>query len=146
MDFVTPQWLAAAGAIAIPVFLHLIRSERFQRCELATVRFLAALTQPRGGRRRIANWPLLLVRAAALVAVASLLARPFQAGSEAAGAPGLETLVLTDVSGSQLRRDAPDLTRLAKDSISALPTDSRVTLARFAREVEVVPSDGRLQP
>jgi Aerotolerance regulator N-terminal len=142
MDFVTPQWLLAAGAVALPVVLHLIRSDRFQRCELATVHLLAAVLRKRGGRRRIENWPLLLVRAAALVALALLLARPFRDSSAAATAGGAETLVLVDVSGSQARRDPADLRR----AIPSLPPDAPVTVARFAEAVEVAPADAVLEP
>ena len=146
MKLVNPMWMAAIGLVALPIVFHLIRSERFQRCELATVRFLAAVVRQQKGRRRISNWPLLLVRAAAVLAVALLLARPFWAGLEAPVPPGLETMVLVDVSGSQLRRDGLDLDRLVKESVAVLPADARITVAQFADKVEVTRRDEPLRP
>ena len=78
MEFVTPAWLAAASFAALPILFHLIRSERFERCELATVRFLTAVVRQQKGRRRVSNWPLLFVRAIAVLIVALLLARPLR--------------------------------------------------------------------
>ncbi len=146
MNFVTPLWLAAAGAVALPIFIHLIRSEHFQRRELATMRFLVAAVRERGGRRRIANWPLLLTRAAAVSALAVLLARPFRTGAETSAARGGEALILCDVSGSQGRRDGPDLAALVEKNKARLPAETRVTLARFAEKVEVVNSVAELRP
>jgi len=145
VNFVNPQWLLAIGALALPVLMHLIRTESFQRCELATIRFLTAAVRERGGRRRLANWPLLLARAAAAIALAVLLARPFRTGAENPAVPGAEALLGCDVSGSQARRAGPDLAQLVQRQAAALPAPTRVTLVRFAEQAEVVRTSAELR-
>jgi hypothetical protein len=146
VNFVTPLWLVAAGAVALPVLIHLIRTEHFQRCELATIRFIVAAVRERGGRRRIANWPLLLMRAAAVIALALLLARPFLTGAEPPPERGGEALILCDVSGSQARRDGLDLAALVRRSVARLPAGMPVTLVRFAESVEIAKGETALRP
>jgi hypothetical protein len=146
VNFVSPPWLVAAGMVALPFLLHLIRTERFQRCELATVRFLVAAVRERGGRKQIANWPLLLARAGVLIALALLLARPFRKEARAAAESGGETLVLCDVSGSQARQGAPGPAKTVEQCLADLPKGAHVTLARFADEVQAVEDRSTLGP
>ncbi len=144
MRFVNPLWLLAAGAVVWPVVFHLIRRQRFQRMELATLRFLIEAVEERRSFRRIENWPLLVVRVLAVAALALLLARPFRAGSAMLREEGAAAIVLADVSGSQMRRGV-DLPAAARKWIDALPTGSQLAFARFADAVETVKSAAELR-
>ena len=145
MRFVNPLWLLAAGAMVWPVVFHLIRRQRFQRMELATLRFLIEAVEERRSFRRIENWPLLAVRALAVAALAFLLARPFRAGSAMPREEGAAAIVLADVSGSQARGRGVDLPAAARKWIDALPTGSQLAFARFADAVETVNSAAELR-
>ena len=143
MRFVNSLWLLAAGAMIWPVVFHLIRRQRFQRMELATLRFLVEAVEERRSFRRVENWPLLAVRALAVAVLAVLLARPFRAGNEMPREEGAGAIVLADVSGSQAR--GVDLSGAARKWIDALPPGSQLTFARFADTVETVKSPDELQ-
>ena len=137
MRFVNSLWLLALGAMAWPVVFHLIRRQRFERMEIATLRFLIEAVQERRSFRRVENWPLLLVRALAVAALAFLLARPFLASSEPLRLGNAAAIVLADVSGSQARAD---LAGTARKWIDDLPPGSTLTVARFADDVETLKS------
>lgn len=74
--FLVPALLAALAALVIPVALHLRHRERQRPIRFPSLMFLRRITIHTSERRRITDWPLLLLRAA-LVALAVLaFARP----------------------------------------------------------------------
>ena len=65
MSFLTPLFLIALAGLAVPVLLHLIQRERKQVVQFPSLMFLRRIPYQSVRRRRIRNWLLLLMRAAA---------------------------------------------------------------------------------
>ena len=63
LGFLVPAFLAGLVALAIPVLLHLRRHDRRKPVQFPSLRFLAPLPMQTEQKRRITDWPLLLVRA-----------------------------------------------------------------------------------
>jgi hypothetical protein len=72
--------LAALGAWALPLLIHLRRRSEQHRTEFAALRWLQAQARPRKSLR-FEEWPLLIVRLLLLAALALLLAQPMLYGS-----------------------------------------------------------------
>ena len=77
MSFLTPFFLLASAAIAIPIFVHLIQRERKQVVEFPSLMFLEKIPYQSVRRRRIRDWPLLAMRLAAILLIVLAFARPF---------------------------------------------------------------------
>ena len=136
MVFLTPLLLLGLAALAIPVLVHLIHRERAQVVQFPSLMFLERVPFRSMRRQKIRNWPLFLVRCAALILLILAFARPFFTGSNAvAGAlgGGREIVLLLDQSYSMGYGDrwvrARTAARQAVDSLSA---DDRATLVLFA--------------
>lgn len=133
MSFLTPLYVAGFLTVALPIVFHLIRRTPSGRQPFSTLMFLRP-SPPRMTRRsRLENWPLLLLRALALVLLALAFARPFwrQASSaDAAAEDGRQVAVLLDTSAS-MRRD--DLWSQAVEKVKTLmdQTEAHDELALF---------------
>ncbi|MDE2956702.1 MAG: BatA and WFA domain-containing protein [Bacteroidota bacterium] len=77
MGFLTPLFLAAAGAAVIPVMLHLVRRMRAREVPFSSLMFLTATPIQKIRRRRLQDVLLMLLRAAVLVLLAAVFARPY---------------------------------------------------------------------
>ena len=77
MTFLTPFLLAALGALAVPVIIHLIQRERKNLVNFPSLMFLRRIPYPSVRRRRIRNWILLTIRMLALLLIVLAFARPF---------------------------------------------------------------------
>ncbi|HOM58749.1 MAG TPA: BatA domain-containing protein [Kiritimatiellia bacterium] len=76
ISFLNPLFLAALGALTLPLILHLIQSSRTERLPFSTVRFLK-LAQKRSSRRiRMENLLLLILRLLLLALLALAFAMP----------------------------------------------------------------------
>ncbi|MCA9261109.1 MAG: BatA domain-containing protein [Planctomycetales bacterium] len=107
MSFLTPLYLAGLLAVGLPVFFHLIRREPTGKTPFSTLMFLSPSPPKLAKRKRIENWPLLMLRIAALAALALAFARPFVpqgTAFTAATPPPLRVALVVDVSAS-MRRD-----------------------------------------
>src|SRR4029078_1132746 len=101
MGFVAPVVLAALGALAIPVFVHLIQRERKRVVEFPSLMFLRRIPYQSVRRRRIRDVFLLMLRFAALAMIVLAFARPFfRRDSLAAAAQNgaREAVILVDTS------------------------------------------------
>ncbi|QEF99211.1 hypothetical protein Mal15_32720 [Stieleria maiorica] len=105
MSFLAPLYFLGALAIAGPVIFHLIRRQPRGEVEFSSLMFLDS-TPPRLTRRsRLENWPLLLLRCAAILLLAFAFARPFLPISESDSVAGVKqaVVVLIDQSASMKR-------------------------------------------
>ena len=103
MSFLTPLFLAGLAGIAIPVIIHLIQKERKNVVAFPSLMFLRRIPYQSVNRRRIRNWPLLLLRVAALAIIVMAFARPFlkrDAFAAAAAGGAREVVILLDRSYS----------------------------------------------
>jgi hypothetical protein len=130
--------LAGVLAVAAPIAIHFIRSRKYQRMEIGSLRFLRIAIHERRRWRRIEDWPLLLLRIAAVVGLAFLFARPFLQEREKVPPTDLEVVVLVDVSGSVSGEDFEKIRAAARETIAKIPHDAKVTVAEFADDVRTV--------
>ncbi|HKI19907.1 MAG TPA: VWA domain-containing protein, partial [Isosphaeraceae bacterium] len=99
MQFVQIGMLAALGALAIPIIIHLMFRQQARLVDLGTLQFLKVVLRDNARRRRLRRWLLLALRMACLALVAFLFARPYMLATEPAAADRL-VVVLLDRSAS----------------------------------------------
>src|ERR671919_2392552 len=137
MAFLTPAFLLALGALAMPVLIHLIQRERKRVVEFPSLMFVRRIPYQSVRRRRIRHWALLLMRAAAVMLIVMAFARPFlpQAAAVTAATGGArEVVILLDQSASMGYGDHWDKARAAaRQVVGGLSRDDRATLVLFAR-------------
>src|SRR4029079_1810479 len=155
MAFLAPLFFVGLGAIAVPIFVHLIQRERKRVVEFPSLMFVQKIPYQSVRRRRIRHWFLLLMRAAAIAFIVAAFARPFFPQSAAAQIAALggtrELVIVLDQSASMGYGDhwqrAQDEARKAIGSIGAA---DRATLVLFSRNAEesmrATPDRGRLEP
>ena len=140
MSFLTPLFLLALGALAVPILIHLTQKERKSVVEFPSLMFLRKIPYESVQRRRIRDALLLMLRLAALALIVAAFARPFLRGSELAAAPGgaRDIVVLMDRSYSMGYGDTwSRAQRAAAAAIeSATPAD-RISVVLFADVAEV---------
>jgi Aerotolerance regulator N-terminal/von Willebrand factor type A domain len=153
MSFLTPLFLIALAGLAVPVLLHLIQRERKQVVQFPSLMFLRRIPYQSVRRRRIRNWLLLLMRAAALALIVFAFARPFFRGADppASGSGGArEVVILVDRSYSMGYRDRwARAVAAARKTIDGLTPADRASVVFFGSGTDVAlrsTSDkGRLQ-
>jgi hypothetical protein len=140
MAFLTPLFLLAASAIAIPVFVHLIQRERKRVILFPSLMFVQRIPYQSVRRRRIRHWALLLMRCAAILMIVAAFARPFlrrEAVIAAAAGGSRELVVLLDHSASMGFGDHWQRAReAAHAAIGSLGANDRATLVLFSRNAE----------
>jgi hypothetical protein len=105
MSLLAPLYFLGALAIGLPILFHLIRRQPKGQIEFSSLMFLRP-TPPRLTRRsRLDNWPLLLLRALALMLLAAAFARPFlrSASLSDSALPGRRLVLVVDTSASMQR-------------------------------------------
>ena len=142
MSFLTPLFLLALAGLAVPVIIHLIQRERKNVVQFPSLMFLQRIPYQSVQRRRIRNWPLLLLRLAALALIVAAFARPFfrRQALAAAGADGpREVVILIDNSYSMGYADRwSRATQAARDAIGQVGPSDRASIVFFSSAAEVV--------
>ncbi len=102
MSFLSPWFLAGLLAIAVPVIVHLIQRDRKRVVQFPSLMFLERIPFRSMRRQTIRNWPLFLIRLAAIVLLALAFSRPFlsRGGGDAGLGGPIERVVLLDRSYS----------------------------------------------
>src|SRR5687768_9794174 len=141
MGFLTPFFLAALAGIAVPVIIHMIQREKKNVVEFPSLMFLRRIPYQSVRRRHIRNWPLLLLRLAALALIVAAFARPFlRTASLTAAASGgaKEVVILVDRSYSMGYGDRwARAVALARDRVSELGASDRASIVFFDTGAEV---------
>lgn len=136
MGFVAPLVLAALGALAIPVLLHLIQREKKRVVEFPSLMFLRRIPYQSVRRRRIRHWALLLMRLAALALIVLAFARPFFRRQTLAAATqngARELVVVVDTSYSMGYGDRWSKAQAAaRQAIDGLAAGDRASLVFFS--------------
>jgi hypothetical protein len=140
MSWLFPLYLAGAAAIIAPILLHLRRRPPQDRVEFSSLLFLDASTPVPVSKRRLENWPLLLLRCLALILLALMFARPFvQSETTTATSADHATLILLDRSASMRRDDLwPRAVAEAERLFKAAKITDRISLAVFDHELTPV--------
>lgn len=141
MSFLTPLFLLGLAGLAVPVIIHLIQRERKNVVQFPSLMFLQRIPYQSVQRRRIRNWPLLLLRLAALALIVAAFARPFfrRAALAAGGAGGArEVVVLVDRSYSMAYGERwTRATAAARDAIGQVNPSDRASIVFFSSGAEV---------
>ena len=77
VSFLTPIFLLATAAAAIPVVLHLVRQAKAKPVPFSSLMFIPATTKEAVRRRKLKDRLLMAMRALMLVLLALVFARPF---------------------------------------------------------------------
>jgi Aerotolerance regulator N-terminal len=150
MGFLTPLFLAGLVGLAVPVIIHLIQRERKTVVEFPSLMFLRRIPYQSVRRRNIRNWPLLLLRLAALALIVAAFARPFlrrDTLSAAAAGGARELVFLMDRSYSLGYGDRWNrAVALARDRVNGLgPADPHRSSSSIpARKSRCDPSPTRV--
>ncbi|MCX7044611.1 MAG: BatA domain-containing protein [Candidatus Sumerlaeota bacterium] len=132
--------LAGLAALAIPVIIHLLRSRRFVRADLGTLRFLREALQETSRWRRLQQWLLLLARLLIVALLTFLFARPFLKNPDEEKRRNMEAVALVDASGSMegqtLGARHFDLAREAAGKLLRdAPPTAKLSVAAFSSDV-----------
>jgi hypothetical protein len=154
MSFLAPLFFVGLAALAVPVIVHLIQRERKDVVEFPSLMFLRKIPYQSVERRRIHNWLLLMLRAAAMALLIAAFARPFlfrnplQAAGEATGAR--EIVILLDRSASMGYGDHwQKAQEAARKAVEGVGREDQATLILFGtgteEAVRATSDRGRLQ-
>jgi hypothetical protein len=135
VNLINLGFLAAAGAVSIPILIHLLMRPRARTVTIGTLRFLKLALKETTRRRKVRRWLLLALRMAAILLLALLFARPYLASSDGEG-QDREAVVLVDRSGSMSakcgRQTLFDLAQTSAGKILRdLPEGTKAHLAYF---------------
>jgi hypothetical protein len=141
MSFLAPLFFVALAGLAVPVFVHLIQRERKDIVEFPSLMFIRRIPYQSVERRRIHNWPLLLLRLAAMALVVAAFSRPFfttEAATAAITSDGArDVVILLDRSASMAYGDHwARAQEEARTIVRGLSGDDRATFVLFDRGVE----------
>ena len=141
MSFLAPLFFAGLVAIAVPIIVHLIQRERKTVVEFPSLMFIRRIPYQSVERRRIHNWLLLLMRAAAMLLLISAFTRPFFHVDPVSAATALtgarEVVILLDRSASMGYGDRWARAQAeARKVVSSLSGPDRATLIAFGTGAE----------
>ena len=132
MEFLSPVWLAAAAAAAVPLLLHLMRRHIGTRIDFPAVRYLARAEREHSRKLRMRNLLLMLLRVAAVLILTAAAARPIARLAGGGHAPTTVAVVLDNsLSSSAIeggRSVLDELRRRARDVVSRASGDDRLFL------------------
>ena len=99
LGFMHLGFLAAAAAVAVPVLIHLLFRPRARQVKIGTLFFLRSVLRDSARRRKVRRWILLALRAAGVLLLALLFARPYRSDSGSQGSER-EVIMMIDRSAS----------------------------------------------
>src|SRR5215472_19297441 len=131
MGFVSPWFLAGAAAVALPVYLHLLRRHRADLSPFSSLMFFERRTQSSIKHRRLRYLLLLSLRLALLLLVALAFANPFI--NRPAASLTSDRLLLLAIDNSFSMRAGSRLADARREALSVLasrrPTDKAQVMA-----------------
>ena len=140
LGLLVPAFLVGLASIVVPVVLHLRHRDKDRPQKFPSLMFLELLPIRTAERRRITDWPLLLLRAIALGLLVMAFARPvFSNSAVAERAKRSRAMVLmVDRSMSMSRKDVWSAALdSARKTIASLGAADRVALVFFDDEAEI---------
>jgi Aerotolerance regulator N-terminal len=132
VSFLAPLYLLLAGAVAVPLIIHLMRRKVGVRVEFPAARYLARAEKEHSRTLRLRNLLLMLLRVLALLAIAVAAARPVARWVGAGHAPTAIAIVVDNsLSSSAVINGRPVLDQfksMARDVVSASASTDRLWL------------------
>jgi len=138
--FGAPWFLAGFAAVALPIWLHLLRKHKSTPLPFSSLMFFERRTQSSIQHRRIQYWLLFLLRALLLILLVVAFAGPYITGGALPGGGGRK-LVIVAIDNSFSMRQGNRFERAREGALSLL---SRLTSAdqaqvlAFAQEVQLM--------
>lgn len=114
LNFTQPWFLLALGGLILPILIHRISRSRPVAWPFPSIKRIRTTPLPRQGKRRISDWPLLLLRMLLLALLILALAGPQWSRNESASATAkgeAKAVVLVDASSSMSGWGAPGQVR-----------------------------------
>lgn len=139
MGFFSPWFLAGLGALALPVWLHLLRRHRGVPRPFSSLMFFERRTQSSIKHRRLRYLLLWALRMAVLGLLALAFANPF-IRTRAAVADRAARLTVLAVDQSFSMRQGDRMSRARQEAaamLSRLGADERVQILTFARQAHL---------
>lgn len=140
LGFLVPAFLAGLAAIAIPLLMHLRDRNEETPTRFPSLMFLVRLPIRTSDRRKVTDWPLLLLRALAIAVLVLAFSRPFFGRSAAATAEARARNVVLLLDRSMSMGYAGNWAA-AQDSartlLASLGADDQVALVLFDDEAEL---------
>lgn len=132
MSFLAPFWLALAGAVAVPLLIHLMRRRIGARVEFPAARYLERAEREHSRTLRVRNLLLMLLRVLAILAIAIAAARPVARWVGAGHAPTAIAIVIDNsLSSAAMVNGRPLLDQfkgMARDVLGGATSADRVWL------------------
>jgi hypothetical protein len=141
MTWLFPLYLLGAGAIALPILLHLRRREPKDKVVFSSLLFLERSPQLLTQRSKLERLLLLTLRCLALILLALMFSRPFlpQSQESLSSDSGEAVLLLVDGSASMRRGNLwQQAIEVVEKRIGAAATQDKFALMRFDREVRTL--------
>ncbi|MES2177573.1 MAG: BatA domain-containing protein [Gemmatimonadota bacterium] len=135
-----PAFLVGLAAIVVPVILHLRHRDKDKPQIFPSLMFLELLPIRTAERRRITDWPLLLLRALALALLVMAFARPvFSRGEAAERAKRVRAVVLMVDRSMSMSYTGVWATAIdsAKKVVSGLSAADKIAVVFFDDEAEI---------
>ena len=128
MSFLAPPFLFLAGAIAVPLLIHLMRRRLGAKVEFPAARYLLRAEKEHSRTLKIRNLLLMMLRVLALLAIVMAAARPVARWLGSGHAPTAIAIVIDNsLSSSVVVNGRPLLDQfktMARDVVSANATSS----------------------
>ena len=144
MSFLAPLYLSLAGAIAVPLLIHLWRRRIGSRVEFPAARYLERAEKEHSRTLKIRNLLLMFLRVLALIAIATAAARPVARLLGSGHAPtAIAVVVDNSLSSSAVVNGRPLLDQfksMAKDVVSHATASDRVWLVGIDGRVRAGPA------
>src|SRR5579864_1521620 len=140
MGFLAPWFLAGALAVALPIWLHLLRQHKTTPLPFSSLMFFEQRTQSSIKHRRLKYLLLLALRVALLILLALAFANPFTTTTGAIAAGGRKLVVLAIDNSYSMRQDGR-LDRAKQDAVQALSSvsgEDRGIVLAFASSVHLM--------
>jgi aerotolerance regulator-like protein/VWA domain-containing protein len=140
VSFLAPIWLALAGAVAVPLLIHLLRRRIGTRVEFPAARYLARAEQEHSRSLRMRNLLLMLLRVAIVLVLATAAARPVTRWVGAGHAPTALAIVIDNsLSSSAVVDGRPVLDELKGAARTVLDASAA------GDRLWIVTADGRVR-
>ena len=140
LGFLVPAFLAGLAAIAIPLLMHLRDRNEETPTRFPSLMFLVRLPIRTSDRRKVTDWPLLLLRALAIAVLVLAFSRPFF-GRSAEVTAQRRTRNLVLLLDRSMSMGYEDTWAAAQDSaralLASLGADDQVALVLFDEEAEL---------
>jgi hypothetical protein len=139
MGVLAPGFLLGALAIAVPLWLHLLRRSASLPRPFSSLMLFEPQQRTMTRRRRIDHWLLLLLRIAVLLLIAAAFAEPYVRGHLPGAAPArLLVLAVDDSFSMSAGTRLEDARRAALAVVSAKPPDMRAQVVALGSRAQVL--------